>query len=102
MTQLAVRRPEPRSDKAPGVNVPVSSCRAWSDWFRFAVLAVQFGLLVWIIRLFELENAFRFGDVLVLAWVGFVVHHLLPVRLRLPFFVLLSFAALYLVAHGTI
>jgi hypothetical protein len=100
MTQLAVLRREPLTDKAPASAVPVAAASAWSEWIRFALLAAQFGLLVWLVRLFELEN--RFGDLLVLAWIGFVIHHLLPSRLRMPFFVLLSFGGLYLVAHGTI
>jgi hypothetical protein len=68
-----------------------------SDWARFALLAAEFGLLTWIVRLFELEGA-GFGNLLVLAWAGFIVHHLLPLRLRLPFFVALSIAGLALVA----
>src|SRR5262249_35231264 len=61
----------------------------------------EFGLLVLIIRLFELESA-RFGDLAVLMWIGFIIHHLLPLKLRMPFFVILSLAGLKLVAGGTI
>ncbi|MFP6639108.1 MAG: hypothetical protein VCC04_02600, partial [Myxococcota bacterium] len=68
---------------------------------RFAVAAFQFGLLVLVIRSFTIESG-AFLRVAVLAWCGFVVHHLLPVRLRLPFFGVLSIGGiLYLFGSTT-
>jgi hypothetical protein len=66
---------------------------AWRDWVRFATMAAQLGVLVLVIRFFVLGGE-RFGDVAVLAWAGFVIHHLLPLRFRLPFFGLLSIASI--------
>jgi hypothetical protein len=60
---------------------------------RVACVAVQFGLLVLLVRLLDIERGLL-GDVLVVAWLGFAVHHYLPLRLRLPFFTLLSMASI--------
>jgi D-alanyl-lipoteichoic acid acyltransferase DltB (MBOAT superfamily) len=57
---------------------------------RFAAQALQLGLLVAVADQFQLENPILTGKILPLAFVGFVVHHLLPPALRLRFFVLLS------------
>src|SRR5205823_4670785 len=93
---------EPRRAFAPAAPVPaVTVMSPWMDWARFGVVAAEFGLLVWIIRLFDLESI-RFGQLVLLAWAGFVVHHLLPLRWRMPFFVILSLASLKLVAGGTV
>ena len=56
----------------------------------------QFVLLVVVIRQFSLESA-AFFSVCVLALAGFVVHSLIPFRYRLPFFTVLSIAAIGLV-----
>jgi GDSL-like Lipase/Acylhydrolase family len=69
-----------------------------TDWARFTLVAAQFGLVVLLIRLFGLENSSGLGDLAVLTWVGFVIHHWLPMRARMPFFLLLSLAGLALVA----
>jgi hypothetical protein len=66
------------------------------DWLRFTLVAVEFGLLVLIIRLFALEGS-GFGNLVVLAWAGFVIHHFLPLRWRMPFYVALSMGGLALV-----
>ena len=63
------------------------------DAVRFAAVLVQFGLLVMLIRQFDLERG-PLGDVMVLAWAGFAVHHFLPLRFRLPFFAILSIASI--------
>jgi hypothetical protein len=99
---MTVLNAEPRVGLSRLKAVPApAAVSSWTEWGLFAVVAAQLGLLVWIIRLFELESA-RFGDLAVLALVGFVIHHLLPLRLRLPFFVVLSLGGLYLIAHGKI
>jgi hypothetical protein len=71
------------------------------DWPGFLLTALEFGLLVVIIRLFEIESQ-RFGELMAWAWGGFIVNHFLPARLRLPFFVALSIWCLYVVAGGSV
>jgi hypothetical protein len=63
-----------------------------------AAIAVQLALVLAVVRLFEIENR-TFFDVMALATAGFVVHALLPLRLRLPFFAGLSLATV-VVAFG--
>jgi hypothetical protein len=55
----------------------------------FAPVVFQLGLLTLLVRQFEIESA-AFFHLSVLALAGFVIHALLPFRLRLPFFVILS------------
>ena len=57
------------------------------------LVASQLALALLVVQLFELESR-TFFRVLLLASVGFVVHALLPLRHRLPFFALLSLAAI--------
>jgi hypothetical protein len=66
------------------------------DWLRFTLVAIEFGLVVLLIRLFALEGS-NFGNLAVLAWAGFLVHHFLPLRWRMPFYVALSIAGVALV-----
>ncbi|MGQ0721342.1 MAG: hypothetical protein ACT4PE_07175 [Candidatus Eiseniibacteriota bacterium] len=61
---------------------------------RFSAQVLQLGLLVAVAKQFQLENPILTGKILPLAFVGFVVHHLLPAALRLRFFVLLSAAGI--------
>jgi len=57
---------------------------------RLVALAVQLALLLFVTRWFQLENPAFAGIVVPLAAVGFVIHHLLPQRLRLTYFIALS------------
>jgi D-alanyl-lipoteichoic acid acyltransferase DltB (MBOAT superfamily) len=52
-----------------------------------------FGLAVLLVKLLGLENK-TFLYSLILACVGFPIHHLLPKSLKLPFFVLISFGSI--------
>jgi D-alanyl-lipoteichoic acid acyltransferase DltB (MBOAT superfamily) len=61
---------------------------------RFASVALAFGLLVLVIRAFQLESR-AFLHVAAVAWAGFVVLHFLPARLRMA-----GFAALSLLGIG--
>jgi hypothetical protein len=61
----------------------------------FAVV-VQFGLIVLIVDQWQLESL-SLARLLELAFVGFVIHHLLPLRFRLPFFAMLSLLAIVIV-----
>lgn len=55
----------------------------------FLVVAVQFALLVLLITRFDLESR-AFQDVAQIAFAGFLVHHFLPGKWRMSFFLVLS------------
>jgi alginate O-acetyltransferase complex protein AlgI len=61
---------------------------------RFLSSVVQLGLLVFAIQLFHLENQAFYHNLVLLTFNGFVLHYFLPARYRLPFFLLLSLAAI--------
>src|SRR6266480_7125189 len=58
----------------------------------FLAVVVQFGLIVLVVNQWQLESV-SLSRVMQLAFVGFVIHHLLPQRFRLPFFAILSLLA---------
>ena len=58
----------------------------------FSAIAVQFGLIVMVIDQWQFESL-SLSRLMDLAFVGFVIHHLLPQRFRLPFFATLSLVA---------
>ena len=62
----------------------------------FLLAAFQFGLLILVIRAFEIESP-AFLRLVVLAWCGFLVHHFLPRSFRLPFFSCLSLAGILMI-----
>jgi len=62
---------------------------------QFLAVVVQFGLIVYVIGDWQLENL-SLSRLMDLAFVGFIIHHLLPLRFRLPFFAVLSLAAVVL------
>lgn len=72
---------------------PGAPAWSWVNLGRLIVLGIQLGLLLLLIRAFSRENA-SLLKVFALAAVGFLVHALLPSRVRLPFFVLLSLAGI--------
>lgn len=61
---------------------------------QFLSIAAQLGLLVLVIGQFQLENQAFYSNIMPLAFYGFLIHYFLPSRYRLPFFLLLSLAAL--------
>ena len=63
---------------------------------RFGAVAVQLALLTLVVRTFDIENA-AFFRLMTIACAGFVAHHFMPSRLRLPAFVVISLAAIYFV-----
>lgn len=63
---------------------------------RFAAVAIQVVLVALVFKAVRLESE-AFRQILILAAVGFPIHHLLPLRFRLPFFVLLSVGSIFLV-----
>jgi len=62
----------------------------------YVLILVQLGLLTLLLRQFQIESA-AFIRLALLAFCGFAVHALLPMRYRLPFFVALSLAGIVLV-----
>jgi D-alanyl-lipoteichoic acid acyltransferase DltB (MBOAT superfamily) len=58
--------------------------------FRFLAICAQLGLLVLVMRRYEMESRAFYHNILLLAAFGFLFSHCLPQRWRLPFFLLLS------------
>ena len=67
-----------------------------SQHLLLAVLAFQYALLAGALYVFRLESS-GFLRLVALGGVGFVVHHLLPMRWRLPFFAALSLVGIAVV-----
>jgi D-alanyl-lipoteichoic acid acyltransferase DltB (MBOAT superfamily) len=63
---------------------------------RLALVGLQLGLLVVLVWAFEITSQ-GFLHLCILTFVGFHVHAVLPLRLRLPFFALLSLAGILLI-----
>ncbi len=61
---------------------------------KFLGAAIPLGILVLVIRQFQLENQAFYSNIMLLTFYGFLVHYFLPSRYRLPFFLLLSVAAI--------
>ena len=61
-----------------------------------ALITIQLGLVLMVIRLFQLESR-TFFDVMVLVTVGFVINAALPIAYRLRFFAALSLASVIIV-----
>jgi hypothetical protein len=59
---------------------------------RFLAILIQFALIVIVVGSWQLESQ-QLARLMWLAFGGFVIHHLLPLRFRLPFFALLSLVA---------
>ena len=78
----------------------VAADRRWgmgrSQHLLLAVLAFQYALLAGALYVFRLESS-GFLRLVALGGVGFVVHHLLPMRWRLPFFAALSLVGIAVV-----
>jgi alginate O-acetyltransferase complex protein AlgI len=69
---------------------------------QLLLILAQLGLLMLVLRQFQIESA-AFLRLSLLAFVGFAVHAMLPLRYRLPFFLALSLAGIGLVlgvGHG--
>ena len=61
----------------------------------YVLILIQLGLLTLLLRQFQIESA-AFIRLALLAFCGFAVHALLPMRYRLPFFLALSLAGIVL------
>jgi D-alanyl-lipoteichoic acid acyltransferase DltB (MBOAT superfamily) len=64
----------------------------------YVLILLQLGLLTLLLRQFQIESA-AFIRLALLAFCGFAVHALLPMRYRLPFFLALSLAGIVLVLN---
>jgi hypothetical protein len=62
---------------------------------KFLSIVAQLGLLVLVILQFELENQAFYHNIMLLVFYGFFIHYFLPLHYRLPFFLLLSLAAIF-------
>jgi len=67
----------------------------WTGGLHYFLVAAQLGLLVVVAAQYDLENRAFSHNILPIIFYGFIIHFLLPLRLRLPFFLLLSFAAIF-------
>src|SRR5438309_6540186 len=59
---------------------------------QFLAVVAQFGLIVMVVNYWQLDSR-PLARLMALAFAGFVIHHLLPVRCSLPFFYMLSLLA---------
>ncbi|MDZ4701006.1 MAG: hypothetical protein SH809_14960 [Rhodothermales bacterium] len=64
---------------------------------QFAVVTLQLGLVLLVIRLFKIEESSGLLDLLTLVFGGFIVHSWLPRPWRMPFFFGLTVAAIVMV-----
>jgi hypothetical protein len=71
---------------------PRSGRRSFADLAQFLAVTVQFGLIALVVQYWQLENQ-PLSRLMWLAFAGFVIHHILQLRFRLPFFALLSIMA---------
>lgn len=86
---------------APSLGASVSGTMFRDISFRaYLIVVAQLGLVLLLLRQFQIESA-AFIRVAALTFGGFAVHALLPARLRLPFFALLSAGAI-VVALGIV
>src|SRR5262245_56488797 len=60
---------------------------------QFLAVIVQFGLIVMVVKYWQLDSQLL-TRLMWLSLGGFIIHHLLPLRFRLPFFAMLSLVAL--------
>ncbi len=68
---------------------------SWINLGRLALLGLEMALLLALVRAYSIESE-AFFRIFALASIGFIINALLPMRLRLPFFVFLSLAGIAL------
>ncbi len=68
-----------------------------AELLKLSGVAVQLAVVVYLLIAFRIENAAFYYRVAPIAAIGFVVHHLLPMRFRLPFFAALSLGTIVVV-----
>ncbi len=67
---------------------------AWGNVLRFGVVWIEIALVVLLFKAVRLESE-AFRRMLILAAMAFPLNHVLPLRFRLPFFVLVSGATIF-------
>jgi hypothetical protein len=63
------------------------------------LIIAQFALIVAAVKIADIETS-AFHRLMVIAWIGFIIHHYLAPRWRLRFFVLLSISTIFLIMGG--
>ena len=63
---------------------------------QFLAVVAQLGLIALLVQYWQLESQ-SLARLMWLALIGFIIHHFLPLRFRLPFFALLSVLATIMV-----
>lgn len=94
---VPLQRGEPSTASAGNIAAPARA----AGFFALAVILGQVVLIASVMRAAGLDPL-ALRRVVYIAAAGFIINHLLPVRLRLPFFSLLSVAAMVVVLGGTI
>jgi hypothetical protein len=61
---------------------------------KFVSVAGELGVLVLLVRQFQLENQAFYANIMLLTFYSFLIHYFLPFRYRLPFFLIVSVAAI--------
>jgi hypothetical protein len=61
---------------------------------KYLSIVVQLGLIVLVMRQFQIENQAFYHNIMLVTFYGFLIHSLLPMSLRLPFFLLISYGAI--------
>lgn len=82
--------------QSPKAVLDEARARGSIDTLDYLAIVVQLGLLLLLLRQFQIESA-AFLRLAMLAFAGFAVHALLPLAWRLPFFAGLSLAGIALV-----
>ena len=100
-SQTSARPTEPRIAVDEALLPRRSSVRQYASRVGlFLAVVIQFGLIVLVVGDWQLENQ-SLSRLMDLAFVGFIIHHLLPLRFRLPFFAVLSLVAVVFGLHET-
>ena len=84
----------------PKTDTPKTEASGWAldvSLSRLLLIAVQLLLVVVVVHLFRVEESRGFLEIAPLIFVGFLIHAVLPLRYRMPFFLVVSFAAFWLV-----
>ncbi|MBX3669631.1 MAG: hypothetical protein KF778_14620 [Rhodocyclaceae bacterium] len=78
----------------PGIGqTPATGSEGRIGLYNYLAVLTQLALVLLVLRQFQIESA-AFLRLAMLACVGFAIHALLPLRMRLPFFVVLSMAGI--------
>ncbi|NUO81817.1 hypothetical protein HUU05_17235 [candidate division KSB1 bacterium] len=90
---------QPATPIASGPQAPTGWFRQvfgkWTGVGKFLSVAMQLGLLVLVVRQFQLENQVFYERIMPLTFGGFLIHYFLPQRYRLSFFIVLSLVGIY-------